>query len=136
MQRTLILLKPDTVVRGRIGTILTRFEEKGYEISAMRMVHISPEMAKKHYSDHVSKPFYPELEAYITSGRVVALILSGPEVIRVVRQMVGATNGLDALPGTIRGDFATSSRQNLVHASDSEAAAEKEIAIFFPEFLS
>jgi len=131
MERTLILLKPDTVERHLVGTVLSRFEQKGLKIVAMRMLRFTPELAKKHYADHVEKDFYPGLEAYITSGPVVAAILEGVEAIAVVRQMIGPTNGAEAPAGTIRGDFALTRQRNLVHASDSPAAAERELAIFF-----
>jgi len=97
----------------------------------MRMLQFTPELARKHYADHIGKPFYPGLETYITSGPVVAAILEGTEAVSVVRRMIGPTNGIEAPSGTIRGDFALSSRQNLVHASDSTTAAEREISIFF-----
>jgi nucleoside-diphosphate kinase len=131
MERTLILLKPDTIERQLIGTILHRFEQKGLKIVAMRMLQFTPELAQRHYADHVGKPFYPGLETYITSGPVVAVILEGTEAIAVVRRMVGPTNGVEASAGTIRGDFALSGQRNLVHASDSPAAADREMAIFF-----
>lgn len=131
MERTLILLKPDAVERRLVGTILNRFEQKGLTIVAMRMLQVTAEIAQRHYADHVDKPFYPGLEAYITSGSVMAVLLEGTEAIAVVRRMIGPTNGAEAPSGTIRGDFALSSQRNLVHASDSSAAAEREIAIFF-----
>ena len=131
MERTLILLKPDTVERQLVGTILNRFEQKGLKIAAMRMLQFTQELARKHYADHVDKPFYPGLETYITSGPVVAAILEGLEAVAVVRRMIGPTNGSEAPSGTIRGDFSLSSQRNLVHASDSTAAAEREMAIFF-----
>lgn len=131
MERTLILLKPDTVERQLVGTILSRFEQKGLKIVAMRMLQFTPELAKRHYDEHVGKPFYPGLETYITSGPVVAAILEGPDTIAIVRRMIGPTNGAEAPSGTIRGDFALNSQRNLVHASDSTAAAEREIRIFF-----
>ena len=131
MERTLILLKPDTVERQLVGTVLSRFEQKGLKIVAMRMLHFTPELARKHYADHVGKDFYPGLEAYITSGPVVAAILEGVDAIAVVRRMIGPTNGAEAPAGTIRGDFALTSQRNLVHASDSPAAAERELKIFF-----
>jgi len=132
MEQTLVLLKPDAVERRLVGEILGRFERKGLTITAMKLIQITPELAKRHYVEHVSKPFYPGLEAYITSGPVVAAILEGPEVVSVVRLMVGPTNGLVAPAGTIRGDFSLSNQQNLVHASDSPESAEREINIFFP----
>jgi len=131
MEQTLILLKPDTVERQLVGAVLNRFEQKGLKIAAMRMLQFTPEIARRHYADHVDKPFYPGLEAYITSGPVVAAILEGTEAITIVRRMIGPTNGAEAPSGTIRGDFALSSQRNLVHASDSTAAAEREIGIFF-----
>lgn len=131
MQKTLVLLKPDAVSRRFVGEILARFEKKGFTISAMKMLHISPELARKHYAEHVEKKFYPELETYIISGPVVALVISGECAVSVVRRMTGPTNGAEAPPGTIRGDFSLSCRFNVIHASDSEESAEREIAIFF-----
>ena len=131
MERTLILLKPDTVERQLVGAVLSRFEQKGLKIVAMRMLQFTTELARKHYADHVGKPFYPGLETYITSGPVVAAILEGPDAIAIVRRMIGPTNGAEASSGTIRGDFALTSQRNLVHASDSPEAAEREIKIFF-----
>ena len=131
MERTLILLKPDTVERQLIGTILSRFEQKGLKIVAMRMLQFTPELSRRHYADHVGKPFYPGLEDYITSGPVAAAILEGMDAVAIVRRMIGPTDGAEAPAGTIRGDFAMNSQRNLVHASDSPAAAEREISIFF-----
>ena len=132
MEKTLVLLKPDAVDRKLVGEILSRFERKGLTIAAMKMLTVTPELAKRHYEEHVAKPFYPGLERYITGGPTVALILEGPEVIDVVRTLVGPTNGIVASPGTIRGDYSLSHQQNLVHASDSPQSAAREIAIFFP----
>ena len=131
MERTLILLKPDCVQRRLIGRILTRFEDKGLNIVALKLIKITPELAKKHYAEHVAKGWYPTLEAFITGGPVVAGILEGLEVIRVVREMLGATSGLKAAAGTIRGDFSSSRQMNLVHASDGAEAAQREIALYF-----
>ena len=131
MERTLILLKPDTIERQLVGTILSRFEQKGLKIVAMRMLQFTPELSRRHYADHLDKPFYPGLETYITSGSVIAAILEGTEAVSVVRRMIGPTNGSEAPSGTIRGDFALTSQRNLVHASDSLTAAEREMAIFF-----
>ena len=133
MQQTLILLKPDAVERRLVGEILGRFERKGLTLTAMKLMPITPELAKRHYAEHVSKPFYPALEVYITSGPIVAAILEGPEAVKVVRTMVGPTNGIDAPAGTIRGDFSLSPQQNLVHASDSPESAKREIELFFPQ---
>ena len=131
MERTLILLKPDCVQRRLIGRVLARFEDKGLNVVAMRLMQVTPELSKKHYAEHVSKPFYPNLEKFITGGPIVAAILEGLEVIRVVREMLGATSGLKAQPGTIRGDFSSSRQMNLVHASDGPEAAAREIALYF-----
>jgi len=133
MERTLVLLKPDCVERRLIGRILARFEDKGLNLVAMKLMRITPERAKRHYAEHVKEPFYPNLEKFITGGPVVASIVEGVEAIRVVREMAGATNGRDAAPGTIRGDFGSSQQMNLVHASDGPEAAAREIDIFFEE---
>ncbi|MDO4551430.1 MAG: nucleoside-diphosphate kinase [Planctomycetia bacterium] len=133
MQRTLILLKPDCVQRRLIGTILSRIEQKGFYIAGLKWIHITEELAAKHYADHVSKEFYPKLLEYITSGPSVAAVVEGPEVIATIRKLTGSTNGLSAEPGTIRGDFSVSTQRNLIHASDSQASAEREISIFFQE---
>lgn len=131
MQRTLVLLKPDCVERRLIGRVLNRFEDKGLNIIAMKLIRITPDLAKQHYAEHVSKPFYPGLEAFITAAPVVALVLEGLEAIQVVRDMLGATSGLKASPGTIRGDFSSSRQMNLVHASDGEEASKREIDLYF-----
>jgi nucleoside-diphosphate kinase len=131
MERTLILLKPDCVERRLAGRILTRFEDKGFNVVAMKLMKVTPELSKKHYAEHVSKPFYPNLEAFITGGPIVAIVLEGLEVIRVVRDMLGATSGLKAAAGTIRGDFSSSRQMNLVHASDGPEAATREIGLYF-----
>ena len=131
MERTLILFKPDCVQRRLVGRILTRFEDKGLVPVAMKMMQVTPELAKKHYAEHVSKGWYPTLEAFITGGPIVAAILEGLEAIRVVREMLGATSGLKAAPGTIRGDYSSSRQMNLVHASDGPEAAKREIELYF-----
>jgi nucleoside-diphosphate kinase len=131
MERTLVLLKPDCAQRRLVGGLITRFEDKGFNIVAMKMISMTPEMARRHYAEHVSKGWYPPVEAYITSGPLVAMILEGPEAIRVARDMVGATSGLQAAPGTIRGDFSSSQRMNLVHTSDGPESARREIDLFF-----
>lgn len=131
MERTLILLKPDCVQRRLVGRILSRFEDKGLNIIALKMMRISPELSKKHYAEHVQKGWYPTLEAFITGGPIIAGIVEGLEVIRVVREMLGATSGLKAAAGTIRGDFSSSRQMNLVHASDGPEAAAREIALYF-----
>lgn len=131
MQRSLVLLKPDCVQRKLMGQIISRFEAKGLRIVAMKMLRITPELAKQHYAEHVSKPFYPGLEAFITSAPVVALAVEGLEAITVIRNLLGATSGLKAAPGTIRGDFSCSRQMNLVHASDGEEAAARELELYF-----
>lgn len=131
MERTLILLKPDCVQRRLMGAIISRFEEKGLNIIAMKMLQVTPDLAKQHYAEHVSKPFYPGLEQFITASPVVALIIEGLEAIRVVREMLGATSGLKAAAGTIRGDYSSSRQMNLVHASDGPEAAAREIKLYF-----
>jgi nucleoside-diphosphate kinase len=131
MERTLILLKPDCVQRRLVGRILSRFEDKGLNLVAMKLIRISPDLAKRHYAEHVSKPFYPALEKFITGGPVVAAIIEGLEAIRVVREMLGATSGLKAAAGTIRGDYSSSRQMNLVHASDGAEAAATEIQLYF-----
>ncbi len=131
MQRSLVLLKPDCVQRRLIGEMISRFETKGLRIIAMKLIQITPELAKKHYAEHVSKPFYPGLEAFITSAPVVAMALEGLEAIAVIRNLLGATSGLKAAPGTIRGDYSCSRQMNLVHASDSDDAACRELELYF-----
>ena len=131
MQRTLILCKPDCVERRLVGQVLGRFEAKGLNIIAMKMIRITPELAKRHYAEHVEKPFYPGLEAFITGAPVVAAVIEGLDVIRVVREMLGATSGLEAVAGTIRGDLSSSRQMNLVHASDSPESALREIELYF-----
>ncbi|MEM9368023.1 MAG: nucleoside-diphosphate kinase [Planctomycetota bacterium] len=133
MQRTLVLLKPDCVQRRLCGEIISRFEAKGLTIVAMKLIQVTPELSKQHYAEHVEKPFYPSLEAFITSAPVVAMALEGLEAISVVRDMLGATSGLKASPGTIRGDFSSSRQMNLVHASDGEDAACRELGLYFDE---
>jgi len=131
MERTLILLKPDCVQRRLMGRIVARFEEKGLNFVAMKLMRITPELAKTHYAEHIAKPWYPTLESFITGGPVLAAVVEGLEAIRVVREMLGATSGLKAAPGTIRGDFSASRQMNLVHGSDGPEAAQREIAIYF-----
>lgn len=136
VERSFVLLKPDAVARRLLGEILGRFEAKGLKIVGMKMLTVTPELSKKHYEEHVHKPFYPLLEEFITSGPVVALAIEGPGAIAVIRAMLGSTNGREAPLGTIRGDFGMSRQMNLVHGSDSPAAAQRELAIYFkPEEL-
>ncbi len=133
MERTLILLKPDAVQRGLCGKLVSRFEEKGLKIVAMKFMKITPELAAKHYEAHKERPFYPGLVKFMTSSPVVALCLEGNNAIKVCRNLMGATNSAEAAPGTMRGDFGMSRSYNLVHGSDSPEAAVKEIGLFFPE---
>ncbi len=131
MERTLVLLKPDCVQRRLMGRVISRFEEKGLNVIAMKMMQVTSDLAKKHYAEHVEKPFYPGLEAFITGGPILAMVIEGLEVIRVVRDMLGATNGLQASAGTIRGDFSSSRQMNLLHASDSSESACREMDLYF-----
>jgi nucleoside-diphosphate kinase len=133
MERTLVLLKPDAVRRGLVGEILSRFEHKGLAIVALEHQTITAEQADRHYADHVEKDFYPPLRDFVTSGPLVALVLEGDQAIDVVRASNGATDGRKAAPGTIRGDYSLSNRENLVHGSDSPESAVREIAIWFPD---
>ena len=136
MERTLILFKPDAVQRRLAGTLLSRLENKGLKIVGLKMLVVTKELSAKHYAEHVTKPFYPLLEAFITSGPVIALVAEGPTAVSVVRGMMGPTNGAQAAPGTIRGDFGLSRQMNLMHGSDSVEAAKKEIDVYFrPEEL-
>jgi nucleoside-diphosphate kinase len=131
MERTLILLKPDCIERRLAGRILSRFEDKGLHIVALKMIRITPALARQHYAEHVQKAWYPALEGFITGAPVIAGILEGLEAIRIVREMLGATSGLQAAAGTIRGDFSSSRQMNLVHASDGPDAARREIELYF-----
>ncbi len=131
-QRTLVLIKPDAVARGLAGTVLARYEAKGLVTVAMELRTIDSAMADAHYAEHVEQPWYPPLREFAISGPLVALVLEGDEAISVVRTLNGATDGRKAEPGTIRGDYSLSNRENLVHASDSEESAAREIALWFP----
>lgn len=133
LERSLVLLKPDCIERRLVGQIISRFEAKGLNIVAMKMLRVTPELAKQHYAEHVSKPFYPSLEEFITSAPIVAMAVEGLEAIRLIRDMLGATNGLKAAPGTIRGDFSSSRQMNLVHASDGPESAARELKLYFNE---
>lgn len=131
-QRSLVLIKPDAVRRGLVGQVLSRFEAKGLTLVEMELRTITGEQADQHYVEHVERDFYPPLRAFVTSGPLVALIVEGDHAVEVVRAINGATDGRKAAPGTIRGDFSLSNRENLVHASDSPESAEREIALWFP----
>jgi nucleoside-diphosphate kinase len=137
MERTLILLKPDCVHRRLVGAVLGRFEQKGLRLVALKLVQASRPLAEKHYEVHKERPFYPSLLAFLTSGPTVALVLEGPEAVKVARTLIGATNGVEAAPGTIRGDYGISKQNNLIHGSDSPENARDEIALWFkPEELT
>jgi len=131
VERTLIILKPDTVQRGLVGEVTKRFENKGLKLVGMKLMQISKELAEKHYAVHADKPFYPGLIRYITSGPVVVLALEGKGAIAISRKMMGKTFGFDAEPGTIRGDFGVSKTFNLIHGSDAPETAAHELALYF-----
>lgn len=132
-ERTLVLIKPDAVRRGLVGEIISRFERKGLRLDALATRTMDDALADEHYAEHVDKAFYPPLKAFMTGGQLVALVLSGDDVINVVRGLIGATDGRKAAAGTIRGDLSLSNRENLVHASDSADSAKRELALWFPE---
>ena len=131
MERTLILVKPDAFARGLTGEIIRRFENKGLKITALRHMQVTEDLAKQHYAEHDGKPFFGELVEFITSGPIVALVLEGEQAIKAARQVIGATNPLEAAPGSIRGDFAIEVGQNMVHGSDSPESGEREAKLFF-----
>lgn len=133
MPRTLILVKPDAFARGLTGEILARFERKGLTIAALKLVQTPRDTAETHYAEHKERPFFGELVEFITSAPLVAAVLEGDDVVKAARQLIGATNPLEANTGSIRGDFAIEVGQNLVHGSDSDESAEREIGIWFPE---
>jgi nucleoside-diphosphate kinase len=133
MSRTLILVKPDAFARGLTGEILARFERKGLTIAALKLVQTPRETAETHYAEHAERAFFGELVDFITSAPLVAAVLEGDDVVKASRQLIGATNPLEANTGSIRGDFAIEVGQNLVHGSDSDESAEREIGIWFPE---
>jgi nucleoside-diphosphate kinase len=133
MSRTLILVKPDAFERGLTGEVISRFEAKGLRIAAMRQLTADEAIANEHYAEHTEKPFFGELVDFITGGPLVAIVFEGTEAVPAARQLIGATNPLEAAPGSIRGDFATEVTFNLVHGSDSDESAEREIAIWFPD---
>lgn len=132
MQRTLILVKPDAFARGLTGEIIARFERKGLRLAALNKLTMPRELAERHYQEHAGKPFYDGLLEFITSGPLVSLVLEGDQAIDAARQMIGATDPLEASPGSIRGDYALVMRYNMVHGSDSPESAAREIALFFP----
>ena len=130
-QRTFIMVKPDGVKRRLVGEVVGRIEAKGYEIREMKLFTIDESLAQKHYAEHTERPFFGELVSFITSGPVVAMVVEGPDVIAGMRQLMGATNPLEATPGSIRGDLATVIGENIVHGSDSPESAEREVNLFF-----
>jgi nucleoside-diphosphate kinase len=130
-QQTLILVKPDGVKRRLVGEVISRIEAKGYEIRELRMATIEESLAQKHYAEHVDKPFFGELVSFITSGPLVAMVVEGIDAVAGMRQIMGATNPIEATPGSIRGDFATIIGENIVHGSDSPESAEREVNLFF-----
>ncbi|MBI2996074.1 MAG: nucleoside-diphosphate kinase [Candidatus Melainabacteria bacterium] len=133
MQRTFLAIKPDGVQRRLIGKVIGRLEDKGFKLVAMKFMHLSDDLAKKHYGEHKDKPFFSDLVSFITSGPIVAMIWEGKDVINTVRKMMGKTNPLEAEAGTIRGDFGIDTGMNIVHGSDSESSAKREISLFFKE---
>ena len=133
MERTLILIKPDAFARGLTGEIIARFERKGLTIAALRGMTVSRELAQEHYAEHAERPFFGELVDFIISGPIVAMVLEGSEAVQAARQVIGATNPLEAAPGSIRADYALEVGRNMVHGSDSPGSAEREVALFFPE---
>ena len=133
MERTLILVKPDAFARGLTGEIVARFERKGLKIVAARHMTVTDELANHHYAEHEGKPFFGELVEFITSGPLMALVFEGDSAITAARQVIGATNPLEAAPGSIRGDFAIEVGQNMVHGSDSPESGEREARLFFPD---
>ena len=133
MERTLIVVKPDGVQRGLSGQIIARFEHRGFKIVALKMMTVTPELAKEHYSEHAEKPFFAGLVEFITSTPVVAMVLEAPNAIVLSRKMIGATDPLNAEPGSIRADFTVDKQANLVHGSDSPESAARELKLWFPE---
>ncbi|HET8743859.1 MAG TPA: nucleoside-diphosphate kinase [Gaiella sp.] len=135
VETTLVLVKPDGVRRGLCGEVVARLERRGYELRGARLVRVTKALAREHYAEHRTKPFFPDLVEFITSGPVLALAVRGEDAIAGVRGLMGATNPKDAAPGTIRGDLATLLQENVVHGSDSRASARRELRLFFPDGL-
>ena len=131
METTLILVKPDGVQRGLVGEVIGRLERKGLKIAGLKMVHVSEELANKHYGEHVGKPFFNSLVSFITSSPLIALAVEGENAVEVSRNLMGATNPKEAAPGTIRGDYGLTIGMNIIHGSDSLESAERELDIFF-----
>jgi len=133
VDRTLILVKPDAFQRALTGEIVARFERKGLRIVALKLMTMDRDLAERHYAEHAEKPFFGELVEFITSGALVAMVLEGHQAVAAARQVIGATDPLEAAPGSIRGDFALEVGQNMVHGSDSDESAAREVALFFPD---
>jgi nucleoside-diphosphate kinase len=133
VSRTLILVKPDAFERALTGEVLARFERKGLRVSAIKTMRADEAIANEHYAEHTDKPFFGELVSFITGGTLVAMVLEGEEAVAAARQVIGATNPIEAAPGSIRGDYALEVTYNMVHGSDSDESAEREIGIWFPE---
>jgi nucleoside-diphosphate kinase len=133
VERTLILVKPDAFARGLTGEIIARFERKGLTIVALKHMQVTEDLAKEHYAEHAERPFFGELVEFITSGPIVAMVLEGTDAIKAARQVIGATNPLEATTGSIRGDFAIEVGKNMVHGSDSPESGKREAGLFFPE---
>ena len=134
--RTLVLIKPDAFERGLTGEVLARFERKGLRIAALRQLHVDEDFAGRHYAEHTEKPFFGELVEFITRGPLVAAVFEGPDAVVAARQIIGATDPLEAAPGSIRGDLALEVTFNLAHGSDSDESAAREISLWFPELAS
>lgn len=132
-EETLVLCKPDAVERGLVGEVVSRIEHRQLRITRMRVLAVDEDLARRHYAEHVEKPFFPDLLEFITRGPTVAMVVEGTEAVGVVRALMGATNPRDAAPGTIRGDLAIEVTENLVHGSDSSESATREIELFFPD---
>jgi nucleoside-diphosphate kinase len=130
-QKSFVMVKPDGVRRRLVGEVVRRLEAKGYDLKEMKLFTIDTDLARKHYAEHSEKPFFDELVSFITSSPVVAMVVEGPDAVRGCRQIMGATDPLEAAPGSLRGDYATAITENIVHGSDSEASARREIDLFF-----
>ena len=135
-ETTLVLVKPDGVRRGLVGEVISRIERKTLNLAGVKMLHFDEELARRHYADHVEKPFFPDLLEFITSGPVVAVAVQGEKSVSIVRTLMGPTNPREAPPGTIRGDFCSVLTENLVHGSDTLESAEYELGLYFPELLT
>ena len=133
MERTFVMVKPDGVQRNLVGTIISRFEKKGFKLVGLKLMQLDEGKAREHYAEHVEKPFFPGLVEYITSGPVVAMVWEGKDIVEEIRKMMGKTNPKDAAPGTIRGDFGIEIGRNVIHGADSVESAQREMKIYFKE---